>query len=166
MKRTYGAGNWVLAYDNQQIYLDRNLILKKKLNLTEVQERIAQYARNLKGVARTLTATQLSTTHQPMGWMRLIQNGHYPKRSGDVYIMLEPGWFEAYSEQMLGHGTTHGSPAVYDTHIPLIFYGWKVQPGQTSAPVTITDIAPTVADLLHINEPSGCLGVPVVLPLK
>ena len=166
MKRTYGAGNWVLAYDNQQIYLDRNLVLKKKLNLTEVQERIAQYARNLKGVARTLTATQLSTTHQPMGWMRLIQNGHYPKRSGDVYIMLEPGWFEAYSEQMLGHGTTHGSPAVYDTHIPLIFYGWKVQPGQTSAPVTITDIAPTVADLLHINEPSGCLGVPVVLPLK
>ncbi len=166
MNRTYGKQNWVLAYENQQIYLDRNLISRKKLSLADVQQRIAEYAQNLKGVSRAVTANNLATAAQPAGFLQLLQNGHNPRRSGDVYLVLQPGWFEAYDEKMLTMGSTHGSPYTYDTHVPLIWYGWKVQPGQTSEKVNITDIAPTLADLLHIMQPNGCTGKPVSVPVK
>jgi len=58
-------------------------------------------------------------------------------------------------------GTTHGAPYSYDTHVPLIFYGWKIPKGSSSDPVTITDIAPTIAELLNIEFPSGNTGKPI-----
>jgi len=40
----------------------------------------------------------------------------------------------------------------------LIWYGWKICHGETDAEVHMTDIAPTLATLLHIQMPNGCVG--------
>ena len=74
--------------------------------------------------------------------------------------MLEPGWygFGKYSSPV---GTTHGEWNPYDAHIPLLFYGWKVEHGATSREVHITDIAPTVCQKLHIQQPNACVGEPI-----
>ena len=55
-------------------------------------------------------------------------------------------------------GTTHGEWNPYDAHIPLLFFGWKITHGATSREVHITDIAPTVCQLLHIQQPNACVG--------
>ena len=39
--------------------------------------------------------------------------------------------------------------------------GWHVEHGSTAAEVHITDIAPTICNLIHIQMPSGCIGTPV-----
>ena len=62
-----------------------------------------------------------------------------------------------------GKGTNHGSWAPYDTHIPLIFYGTGVKPGIDYSRHYITDIAPTVAALLGIQMPNGCVGEAISL---
>ncbi|HEX6431626.1 MAG TPA: alkaline phosphatase family protein, partial [Niastella sp.] len=55
-------------------------------------------------------------------------------------------------------GTTHSAWQPYDAHIPLLFYGWHITPGKTNRETYMTDIAPTLAALLHIQMPSGNVG--------
>ncbi len=64
------------------------------------------------------------------------------------------------------HCTTHGSGYAYDTHVPVIFYGWGIAKGSSVDYQRIIDIAPTIAVLLNIKFPSGCTGQPVAKALK
>lgn len=56
------------------------------------------------------------------------------------------------------HGTTHGVWNPYDSHIPLLFYGWGVSAGRSAAQVSVTDIATTVCSMLHIQQPNASIG--------
>jgi phosphopentomutase len=75
--------------------------------------------------------------------------------------MLEPGFYN-FSRWSSPVGTTHGEWNPYDAHIPLLFYGWEVEHGSTSREVHITDIAPTVCQKLHIQQPNACIGEAIV----
>lgn len=160
LTRRYGAGPWVLSYENQQVYLNRPLIAQKKLDLVRVQNEVADILRAQPHITEAITATDLQHAHWSGGTAEYQQNGFYPPRSGDVLAVLAPGWLEAYGFPVL-KGTTHGASWAYDTHVPLLFWGWHVRHGESTAPVEIVDIAPTVARYLHIQEPSGCTGVPL-----
>jgi hypothetical protein len=39
--------------------------------------------------------------------------------------------------------------------------GWGIHHGASNEQVHMTDIAPTVAALLHIQMPNGCIGKPI-----
>jgi predicted AlkP superfamily pyrophosphatase or phosphodiesterase len=86
-----------------------------------------------------------------------VIRGHHAKRSGDIEISLESGWYGAYRIQ----GTTHGSPYKYDTHVPILFYGFGIPKGSSVRYHAITDIAPTISTLLNIKYPSGATGQPI-----
>jgi predicted AlkP superfamily pyrophosphatase or phosphodiesterase len=91
------------------------------------------------------------------GMKGMIIRGFHPKRSGDVVVVLEPGWYGSTRVQ----GTTHGSPYTYDTHVPILFYGNGIKRGSSVRYHAITDIAPTLSMLLNIKLPSGCTGQPI-----
>jgi hypothetical protein len=44
--------------------------------------------------------------------------------------------------------------------------GWGIRQGSSNMPVNMTDIAPTLAALLHIQMPNGCIGKPVEALIK
>jgi predicted AlkP superfamily pyrophosphatase or phosphodiesterase len=83
-----------------------------------------------------------------------VLNGYNTMRGGRLFYLFEPGYYSGYTKE----GTTHGAWNPYDTHIPLLWYGWGIKKGQTHREVHMTDIAATVAALLHIQMPSGCIG--------
>ncbi len=56
------------------------------------------------------------------------------------------------------HGTDHGSPYSYDTHVPLAFFGVPFQPGTYHQHAEPVDLAPTLASLLGINAPTSAVG--------
>jgi arylsulfatase A-like enzyme len=85
----------------------------------------------------------------------MIVNGYHRNRSGSIQVVPKPGWFDNGGRPT---GTTHGTWNPYDTHIPLIWYGWHVSKGSSVQHTDMTDIAPTLADLLHIQMPNGCVG--------
>ena len=58
-------------------------------------------------------------------------------------------------------GTTHSVWNSYDSHIPLIFMGWGIKHGESNGDYYMTDIAPTISALLHIEFPSGAIGKPI-----
>ena len=158
--RQYGPGQWVLSYENQQVYLNRPLLRKKNFDLAKAQQDVAAALLTLPGVTQALTALDLQRAHWSEGLGMFQENGFYAPRSGDVLTVLAPGWLEAYAYPVV-KGTTHGSAGAYDTHVPLLFWGWGVKHGESAAAVRIIDIAPTIAQFLHIQEPSGCSGVPL-----
>ena len=162
--RRHGPGNWVLSYENQQVYLNRTLASQKKINFHELSEEVVQTMVQLPGVSRALTAEDIQKSHWESGTLMFLENGYYPKRCGDVLVVLEPGWYEAYS--FPAKGTTHGESWAYDTHVPLLFWGWHVKHGESVAPAHVVDIAATLARFLHIQEPSGCSGVPLAEVLR
>ena len=84
----------------------------------------------------------------------MLNNGYYPKRNGDIQIILQSHYLDAYSMT----GTTHGLWNPYDTHIPLLWYGWGIKQGKLNRETYMTDIAPTIAALLKIQMPSGSVG--------
>jgi predicted AlkP superfamily pyrophosphatase or phosphodiesterase len=156
-----GGAKLVLSYSNQQVYLDRDLITGKLgLRLADVEGEAAAYLMTIDGVADVVTASELKSTDFTKGPRSLVENGFNRRRSGDLAVIMEPSWIE-YKETSGKKGTTHGSPYRYDTHVPLIFYGWNIKHGSSVRPVDITDIAPTLSALLGIPFPNGATGNPL-----
>lgn len=157
---TYGD-TMVLSFTNQQVYLNHKIISDKKLQLAQVQENAAAFIQNMEGVSEVITATTLNNTSFTEGSRYLMQKGFNARRSGDVLINYLPAWVE-FSKT----GTTHGSPYSYDTHVPLIFYGWNIKQGSTSEQIYSTDIAATLAMMLNIQFPNGSTGKPISVLVK
>ena len=155
----FGEGEWILDVSNDQIYLDRAQIAQTDLSLEEAQRKIADIILSLDPVAEAFTATDLSRMDYSDPMRKLIQNGYNRKLSGDVLILLKPGYLpDTYGRK----GTSHGTGYTYDTHVPLLFYGKGIVPGFTVRKTTITDIAPTLALLLDISMPNAAVtGEPI-----
>ena len=58
----------------------------------------------------------------------MMVNGYNFKRSGQIQIVLNPGWFGSESKT----GTSHGTWSPNDTHIPLLWYGWNIKHGTSN----------------------------------
>ncbi|QCR24198.1 alkaline phosphatase PafA [Pontibacter sp. SGAir0037] len=157
LTKEYGQGKWVEYTINMQVYLNHNLIREKKLNLREMQEKVANYVLQFKGVSKAVVAADVHSSDWTDGTMGKVSRGHNLKRSGDVIVLLEPAWFDGAGTK----GTTHGSYGSHDTHIPMVYYGWKVKSGESSTEVHVEDIAPTIASWLYIMEPNGATGKPL-----
>ena len=128
------------------------------IDLLIVTELIGKYLMTQEGVANYYTESMLRQGSYSEGGIKgAIIRGYNARRSGDIVISLDPGWFDAASPQ----GTTHGSPYTYDTHVPALFYGFGIKKGSSVRYHPITDIAPTISALLRIKFPSGCTGQPV-----
>ena len=154
--QTYADSNLVVAYDNQQVYFDQKVVAAKRLNLADVQQQFANFMLTQTGVAQAITASELQKNEFSEPVFSLMQRGFYAKRSGDVLLNYEPGWMDWGSK-----GTSHGSPFSYDTHIPLIWYGYGIKPGNSSAYVRVKDIASTISIYLHIPFTNGNTGQPL-----
>ena len=155
----FGAGEWIRKPENMQLYLNRDLMAEKKVTEEELFSIVRPYLINSKGIADVIDLKYLATTQVQNDIRLRITNGYHLKRSGDFQILYEPGWIENYTQ-----GATHGTPYAYDTHIPLLWMGWKIKAGRDNKPAYMTDIAPTLAAMLHIQEPSGSIGT-AILPV-
>ncbi|GAB3889093.1 alkaline phosphatase PafA [Spirosoma agri] len=161
LEKAYGPGQWMLSYINQQIYLNHDLLIEKKITIKEVYEYLSTVLLKQKAIVNVVNLHNLGAEALPLLQENLFRNVYHPNRSGDIYVMQPPGWLEGRSK-----GTTHGTTYAYDTHVPFLLYGWGVRPGQTFRRTHIHDIAPTITALLSILEPSGCIGNPVEEAIK
>jgi predicted AlkP superfamily pyrophosphatase or phosphodiesterase len=154
--KKFGEADWLLNYSNEQIFFNRELIWEKGLNLVDMQNMAKKHLINSPGISNVYTRNEMMSVSFNWGPAALVQKGYNQQRSGDVVLVLEPGWME-YKKQ----GTTHGTVYSYDTHIPLLWYGWKIKKGESSEPIFINDIASTISLMLNISMPNGNTGNPI-----
>jgi len=128
------------------------------VELLVATELITQYLLTVEGIAQVYPESVLrQSAYDEAGVKGKVVRGFYPKRGGDIAIVLEPGWIAGYATIGSGHGTAY----TYDTHVPILFYGAGIKKGSSSLYHPITDIAPTLSVLLKIKFPSGCTGQPI-----
>ena len=139
---------------NFQIFLNKEKLAKLKLDLNTVAQKIADEAINHDKMYKAVTARTMQTTHFTDGILQKLQKGYNQKFSGDVLLIPLPSTISSYKRK----GTTHGSGYSYDTHVPIIFYGKGIKKGASKKAYTITDIAPTIANLLQVEFPNGTTG--------
>ena len=149
----YGEGNWIEYYVDRQLYLNETLIDQKNLSFTIIQDQASRFLTHFDGVARAVPADRLLSGDVTSPWGDLVQNSFNPDRTGDIIVILQPGWIEDENTD-----SDSGSPYSYDTHVPLTWYGWKVQKQTINRRVTLLDIAPTLANILNISSPAGATG--------
>jgi len=154
--KRYNTSDLIEHIGGFQIFLNREKVSELNLNLQEVQQNIVDEIINYEYIDRAYAAHALHNKAFIEGIESLLQNGYHQKRSGDVLVS-----FNAAVISYGRTGTTHGSGYMYDTHIPLLFYGNGIKQGSTLQKVKITDIAPTISALLGISFPNATTGVPL-----
>jgi predicted AlkP superfamily pyrophosphatase or phosphodiesterase len=158
LNAVYGEGNWVKGYSERQVFLNRTLIEDARLSLDDVQKKVARFLVQFTGVAAAYPYSAFEANDFGNGNLKRIINNFYPQRSGDVIITLNPGWVENEED----YATNHNSPYEYDSHVPLIWYGWTVNRSTVTRKVNITDIAATLSSLCKVPYPNACTGEPLV----
>jgi len=148
-KTTFGV-DLVLNYSNFNLYLDKNTIQSKGLKLDKVKASFKEFLMTMPQVKRVYTEEEILASNGNDYFLSCIANGYDPKENGELVILDKPGYIEH-----IGKGTTHGTPYTYDTHVPLIFYGWGVKKGESHDKKVITQIAPTIAQKIKIPFPNS-----------
>lgn len=160
LNERFGAADWFTPGGGENVYFNRATIEKTKapdghsVTLDEIclVAKDALLSHPELHIARVYTRRELDSGLTGDFIARAETFGYYPKRSGDLAIVLEPGYMPGHS------GTTHFSPYAYDTHVPVLFMGFGIKPGRYDERIEPNDIAPTLATLLDLQTPSGSSG--------
>lgn len=150
----YGSDDYIVGYRNNTIYLDHNLLYRKNIELDTIQEQIAAFLLQFRGVSYAVSARAMRNSSFGSGQGRFMQQSFYPARSGDVAINLMPEWIDERD----GCRSLSGSAYNYDRRVPLIICGYGVRAGNVDREVDVTDLAPTTAHLLGIDAPAASCG--------
>jgi predicted AlkP superfamily pyrophosphatase or phosphodiesterase len=161
LKTQTGIDSNIIGIFNDQVYLNEAALKANGKSISETELLVADWLLSVKGIHSSITASDLRRNEYTTGTNHFIQKGFHPKRSGNVAITLEPNWMEYHQT-----GTTHGSPYSYDTRVPMLWYGWKIEHGESVLPYFIEDIAPTISWMLNIPFPNATSGNPIPIPLK
>ena len=153
LKITYNATNLINGIFEYQIELNHPVIDSLKLNEHDIIQTIINYTQQRKEIAQVFATSEINNAPVTAKQKEMFQNGYFPQRSGDIQLVLKPGFVDGS-----GKGTTHGLWNPYDAHIPLLWYGWGIKQGKTNREVYMTDIAPTVSALLTYSNAKWLCG--------
>lgn len=143
----------VKVVENSQVYINRISDVFPAARLAEVKTFIIQHLKVKNYITAVFEIEKVQSAAIPDVIKTKVINGYNFKRSGDIAFIPQPAYFDGGNT-----GTTHGSWNAYDSHIPLVWFGWHVKKGKTNRETYMTDIAPTIAALLRIQMPNGTVG--------
>lgn len=160
-----GVSNVVKAIYDYRIYLNDSIIESNDIDKNQVKEIALDVLKQDKDLILAVDYEKVEQASIPSFLKERIINGYHRGRSGDIFVMTRAGYlpFKVKDDYK---GTTHSAWNPYDSHIPLVFMGWHITPGETTIPTRMVDIAPTVCSMLHIQMPNSCIGKPIQLGSK
>ena len=154
---TYGSGQYVEAFYDQQIYLNHKLLEDKQLDLTEILEKSATFLVQFSGVDKVYSSQRLLLgSWSPQ--IDRVRNGYHRKRSGDLLIEVLPGWSIVQE-----NSTDSRAVRAAEIPAPLILIGGGIKAETIRTAVSADRIAPTLSNVMRIRAPNGCTASPLNL---
>lgn len=149
----FGSDDWVVLYNEEQIYLNHDLIERRDINLDDIQQKAALFLNQFEGVKAALPAYSIESSNFVNQRFLPIENSYCVKRSGDIVLLLEEGWAPSYKKSQVDYSSTN--------KIPLIFFGANVKSMFIDRKIDVTDIVPTICRIVGILPPDDALGEPI-----
>lgn len=153
LKEKFGYDKLALDFVNYLVVFNNKIIDSAKLDRDVIHQAVIKTLLQQDEIAQAFEIADVMETPLTAKQREMISNGYFPARCGEVQFILKPGYVEGN-----GNGTSHGLWNPYDSHIPLLWYGWGVKHGKTNRETYMTDIAATITAMLHVQMPSGCIG--------
>ena len=158
LKQQFGVDSLLKAEMEYTFYLNHEVIKANGLDYDQVMSAACAALEEPEEIQWALDVAHLDSYPIPTILKERIKLGYFPGRSGEIYIVPRTGVYAGKTEWA---GSNHGTWSQSDSHIPLIFMGWHITPGETSRLTHMTDIAATVCAMLHIQAPNACIGTPI-----
>lgn len=152
-EKVFGIPKAIRGIIEFQVYLDHKLIDSLQDDKQAIKKEITKFILSKDEVVYAWDYELFDKVILPAYVKEMFANGYHYKRTGDIQFILKPHFSDVQST-----GAEHGTWYNYDTHIPLIWYGWNVKPGNAYRKVYMTDVAPTIAALLKIQMPASSIG--------
>jgi predicted AlkP superfamily pyrophosphatase or phosphodiesterase len=153
LKQVFGDVEIIQGTDNNQIYLNNTNLERLQISREAVSKVLEKSFQKQAGFSTFIDLNNASNSPIPAIYREMLVNGYHASRSGDFMYLLKPQWFVGGKT-----GTTHSAIYAYDTHVPLLFFGWNLKPREISQRTNISDISSTIANWLKISEPTGSIG--------
>jgi predicted AlkP superfamily pyrophosphatase or phosphodiesterase len=152
--RAAGVDTNAFMMDQAIILLDRPAFKKSKsLDPDSLLDFFAAQAKLQPGVARVDRFKTILADSATDPISRRWSHQFPPTVNVEMLITLTP--FSTWG----GNVASHGSPYDYDSHVPIIFAGFGVQPGKFDGFVRTVDIAPTLAAIVGVKPSEPLDGV-------
>ena len=150
----FGHNKLVIDFKAPQFYFNQKLF--NRLPEARKQRIVATLKNALyaqPGIKNVWTDQELKNLDtQPHQLEQYFKNQLYPGRSGHLFVQTEP----YVSITPYKTGASHKTPYDYNTHVPLIlFQKHAFESKHIYEPVTIDQVAPTLAWLWGIHKPSA-----------
>ena len=88
----YGVGDWIETYNEEQVYLNHNLIEKKEKPLNEMRQNAASFLNQFTGIKAAVPANLIEGGNLDNPRFEILENSYCVQRSGDIMVILEEGW--------------------------------------------------------------------------
>lgn len=142
--------HWITAAVNSWVAVNRAAVQEFGLDCDEVISTLSRWLSEQPGISMAITRSELSEHRKGEDpFVEMVRRSYHPERAGDIAVVPRKHYYFAFALT----GTSHGTPYDYDTHVPLLFFGGPVVPGNHEAPVAPQAVAPTVLSLLGHPSP-------------
>ena len=127
----------------------------------EAPARAVAALRRLPFVADVYTHTQLTSGSPADSFAVLERRSLFPGRFAADFspFGIEVRYAEGWTTNV--RGTSHGTPYLYDRHVPLLFMGPRIAAGRDTTRAATVDFAPTLARVIAVPVPSDLDGHPL-----
>lgn len=155
----YGNGKWVDTHYNNSLYLNRELIKSKGLDLSEIRAKSCEFLRQMSGVVAAYSFEEILNNPTSEETQKL-HRGTIPALTADISIEVTPGW-----KIVENSNDVKTSRMVRDNAVctPAFFLATNVVPQTISTPVKATILAPTMSRILRVRSPNAAKESPLSL---
>ncbi|MEY4093289.1 MAG: Alkaline phosphatase precursor [Acidobacteriota bacterium] len=145
LTRELGPGSYRTRVIYNDVYFNDGVYAKLQANAVAMNA-VLDVMRKAPGVWRVYRKEELHVT-DPL--TRAPALSHYEGRSGDIKMLGRAYWITSSDT------TTHGTGHRYDTHVPVMLFGYRVKPGEYLNAASPIDLAPTLAMLSGVTLPDA-----------
>jgi predicted AlkP superfamily pyrophosphatase or phosphodiesterase len=144
-----GAGAYVARENGNDIYFAPGIYAKLAAQPSALQGVIDALLAT-PGIAKVYRSEEIrGAANSPDRLMRAAALSYFPGRSGDLILILKPGW------EFSATGAMHGTATDDDQHVPVLLMGHGIKRGQYLQPATPADVAPTLAAICGVTLPQA-----------
>lgn len=157
LSKKFGAAHYAIEWSAPTLYLDHDLIAKKGQSSETVERESAAFLSAYPGIARVFTRSGLDNPYLIAdGLHREVWRSWLFESRGDLYLIPKEHYY--LMDEPHEFAANHATPYSYDTRVPLIFWGRWFQPGKFETPADMTDVVPTLSEILNIRPPEAAEG--------
>lgn len=148
MQKALGLSSAIIHTSNYTgISLNYEEAAEKGITPEKLQQEVASALKKMYFVEDAFTQEDLQTKNPDRPYLELYQRSTFPGRGHDIKLRYKENYLVCYA----GSGSSHGSPYEYDSHVPMVYYGFGLPAQRIARNVATVDIAPTLARLMRLT---------------